>query len=154
MKKNLCGIFAFVICLALIACHKSDKKPSNTSLVTSTTWKYSDAGIDQDNNGTKDFSLPPGTLQSCDLDNTITFKSDGTGVVDEGATKCDAADPQTIPFTWNFTNNETTINFSTAVIAGIGGEAKIIELSSNKLTLSKQVNYSGVLVTVIVFLTH
>src|SRR4051812_24157217 len=103
MKRNICNLVV-LCCISLLACSKSDnKKPAdNVSLITSTKWVYSSAGLDVDNNGTKDTDPPPGVLQSCDTDNTITFKSDNTGVMDEGATKCETSDPQTVAFNWSF----------------------------------------------------
>lgn len=140
----------------LVSCGKSNPAKSKVELITASSWKYSTAGVDQDANGTVDLPLPTGTLATCDTDNVITFKSDNTGVVDEGATKCSASLPQTNPFTWSLKNNDTDLNISTSVFAGIGGDAKIIELTDSKFTLSKQITMQGIPfpVTVIVTLVH
>src|ERR1700730_3706778 len=98
-----------VLLLGLIissSCKKSSSNnKTNTELLTQSTWKYDHAGIDLDNNGTIDSAVPASFLQSCDTDGTITFNTAGSGVVDEGPTKCNAASPQSVPFTWSFKNN-------------------------------------------------
>ncbi len=159
-NSRLLHVMALLSFLFFAACSKSDEKSNTaktkTELITTSTWKYSTAGIDQNGDGTKDFDLPAGILEDCDTDNILTFKSDSTGIVDEGPTKCDAANPQSTAFTWSFKNNETEINFSTAIFPGIGGDAKIIELTDLKLTLSQQVTIPGIPlpVTVILVLVH
>lgn len=129
--------------LVMTSCQKDESTnntpKTKTELITSASWKYNDAKIDTDNNGTGDVALPAGFIESCQTDNVIIFAAGGTGTVDEGAFKCDPADPQSIPFTWSFTSNETMINFSSAVFAGIGGDFKIISLTETELKISQQV---------------
>src|SRR5712675_410732 len=93
--------------LALLSsnCKKSGSGTSNTTLISSSAWVYDTGGIDADNNGTIDSPFPAGFLKSCELDNLITFKVDGNGVIDEGATKCNSTDPQTTNFVWSFKSN-------------------------------------------------
>src|SRR3954471_12979798 len=93
---------------SLLSCKKKKDEPTKTDLITSSSWQYESGGIDQDRNGTVDFTFEStGLLQPCILDNKGTFHADGTGVADEGATKCNASAPQTTPFTWSFASNET-----------------------------------------------
>ena len=102
--------------LILGSCQKDDSTDpapkTKTELITLKAWKYNDAKIDTDNNGTGDQPIPAGVLEACQTDNNITFVVGGSGTIDEGPTKCDATDPQSVPFTWSFTSNETMINFS------------------------------------------
>jgi hypothetical protein len=126
--------------LLFSACNKDDepKQPSKTELLTSQSWKYDSGGVDQDRNGTIDFTFAStGLLQPCILDNTGTFNANGTGVADEGATKCSLTAPQTNSFTWNFLNNETELNVVGPAFVGIGGKFNVKELSSTVLTLTK-----------------
>jgi hypothetical protein len=125
-------------------------------LISSSAWKYNDAKIDSDNNGTGDVALPAGLVEPCQTDNTLVFTSNGTGTLDEGPTKCDAGDPQSVPFTWSFGSNETVINFSSVVFAGVGGDFKIISLTETELVLSKQLTVPPVPlpVTVVVSFKH
>lgn len=129
---------------------------TKTELVSSSTWKYNDAKIDSDNNGTGDLALPAGVVEACQTDNTIVFTKTGTGTIDEGPTKCDPLDPQTIPFTWTFSSNETVINFSSAFFAGVGGDFKIISLTETELILSKTITVPPVPIpfTVVILFKH
>jgi hypothetical protein len=163
MKQAVIYFSLMLTALSFNACKKDgdDKNSGNnpSAMITASTWKYSDAGLDLNSDGVKDSNLPPGfTLNTCDTDNTITFKSDNTGMIDEGPTKCNDTNPQTVPFTWALKNNNTEISFSTALFAGLNGDLKIVELNANKFTFSKlvstTVNGFPVSANVIVFLTH
>ena len=138
------GLYSFLLIgISLqLACSKDDPPagPSKTELITKAAWKYDTGGVDANKDGFVDTNLPPGYVLSCNTDNTLTFNNDGTGVVDEGATKCDAAEPQTRDFTWTFTNNETHINFPTLVFNGLTGDVTIKTLTDTKLELLKEVN--------------
>ena len=163
MKHAVIYFSLLLTALSFNACKKDgdDNNPGSnpTAMITASTWKYSDAGLDMNQDGIKESNLPPGfTLTACETDNTITFKSDNTGIIDEGPTKCNSTNPQTVPFTWTLKNNNTEISFSTALFAGINGDLKIVELNANKFTFSKLINTTvngfPVSANVIVFLTH
>ncbi|MBC7849194.1 MAG: hypothetical protein H7Y31_05640 [Chitinophagaceae bacterium] len=147
-----------LICLLAItiACSDKDSTPaSNTELLSASVWRYDNAGIDTDKNGTTDSPLPPGYVSSCETDNTLKFEADGKGIIDEGASTCTVGDPQSVPFSWTFASGETTINFPSAVFAGISGDVKILKLTSTELHLSKEVSVGLPFdVTVIVQLKH
>lgn len=133
--KYILPLFAIWL---LMACKKDENNgPTNTQMLSSSPWKYESGGVDQDKNGTIEISFAAvGILQPCILDNTATFNSNGTGVTDEGATKCSVVAPQTAPFTWSFTNSETAINITGSVL-GLGGTFKIASLTSTKFSLTK-----------------
>lgn len=144
---------------ALFGCEKDDddnnQQSEKTTFLVQSAWRFDNAGIDVDRNGTIETALPAGSLESCFTDNTITFSANGNGMVDEGPTKCDAADPQTTPFTWSFAANETAMNISGDVVAGIeGGQFKIIALTSTKLSLSKDTSILGAPVALIAEFKH
>jgi hypothetical protein len=153
---TLCTFFTVISCKKTGETEKKDA--SKATLITASTWKYSDAGIDANDDGAKDQNLPPGTLSSCETDNTITFKSDKTGIIDEGATKCETTNPQQVPFTWSMNAAETQLTLSAPLFTGVNGEIRIVEVTSTKLTLSKVVTttYMGLPISarVIIFLTH
>lgn len=155
--KRLFTIFVTAGVIIAAGCSKEKSKGENkTDTISQSSWKYQSATVDQDNNGTGDFPVPPGTFQTCETDNLITFKKDGTGTIDEGPTKCNAADPQTISFTWNFSSNETVLNINTPLLAGVGGDFKIIALTDTQLVLSKLITVPGfpAPITVIVTFVH
>jgi hypothetical protein len=140
--------------LSLSACNKDDdnKEKTNTEKITLSAWKYDKAEIDSDKNGTPDAPVPSGVVEACEVDNTITFKTDNTGVVDEGATKCETSDPQSSSFTWTFKNNETIINFPTAIITNVDGDVIVKSITETSMVLSKEVEFPP-LGTYTVFLT-
>ena len=162
MKHTVAYFLMLSSFFTLLSCTKSGgeekKEASKATLITASTWKYRDAGIDANGDGAKDQNLPPGTLSSCETDNTITFKSDKTGIIDEGATKCETTNPQQVPFTWSMNAAETQLTLSAPLFTGVNGEIKIVEVSATKLTLSKVVTttYMGLPISanVIIFLTH
>lgn len=155
-KLQIAALFFLMI---FTACGKKNpvSELTKTALITASTWKYDNAGIDINGDGTSDSPLPSTVLTSCTTDNLITFKSDKSGSVDEGPTKCATTDPQTTPFNWELTNNETEMTFSTAIFTGLDGSVKILELTATKFRFSKQVTLPGgipIPVTVVVSLKH
>ena len=142
--------------LLLTQCKKSKTDTTKSKLLISGSWKYKEGGLDLDNNGSGETPFPPGTLQACDLDNTVTFKTDTSGVLDEGATKCDVTYPQTSTFKYTYNTSTNILNFSTAIFAGISGDVKVLDISSTQLKLSKGVTVTGLptAVTVVVTLAH
>lgn len=135
---NYTFLVSAAFCLIMVGCGKDDgvKVPSKTDLITKAAWKYDDAGLDRDKNGTIDVPLPV-AIPVCVTDNTLTFAANGTCTVDEGATTCVAGTPQTASITWSFGSNETILNLGGAGVLGISGQMKIVELTDAKLILSK-----------------
>lgn len=148
--------FIVAILGSLAGCKKNDSNgPSKTELLTSSTWVFDKAGLDVNKDGFADTSVPPGYIGDCDKDNTLTFKTDGTGVLDEGASKCDPGNPQTSPFTWSFKNGETVLNFPSVILTGISGDVTIQKLTSTELDFIKEVNIgTPTTVNVIVEMKH
>jgi len=123
--------------------NKNDDIKAKVQLVTSSTWKYDTIGIDTDKDGKPNQALPPGSgIEPCDKDNTITFKSDSTGVLNEGIVKCNAGDPQTTNFNWWFKDNGATL-YSPDPIFGstFSGDFKVGELTSTRLRIIKDVSF-------------
>jgi hypothetical protein len=117
-----------LVSLLFVGCKKSTHVKTNTELLTQKTWKFSSAtvnGVDASSN-----------LQACQKDNIYTFVSAGTGNVDEGPSKCNSGDPQTIAFTWNFTTNETILHISTALFSGASNDFTIMTLSETQLVVT------------------
>lgn len=135
--------FAILSVLFITACSEKENAtpPSNTDMLTAGEWKYENAGMDANRDGNIDVSIS-GQLQPCQTDNTISFSSNGTGVVSEGATKCDPNAPQTVPITWNFANNGGSLNLGGGGIVGVSGQFKIITLDRTTLKLSKDTTVS------------
>jgi hypothetical protein len=130
MKKIILKIITAIILFSslFITCKKSSHVKTRTELLTQKTWKFSSAtvnGMDASSN-----------LQACQKDNIYTFVSAGTGNVDEGPSKCNSGDPQTISFTWNFTTNETVLHISTSFFSGGSNDFTIMTLSETQLVVT------------------
>lgn len=116
---------SFSLLLILSACKDDDDpKASKTELLTAKSWKMTKVkamGVE-------------GEPDACDKDDTYTYNTDKSYKQDEGATKCDSDDPQTLTGTWSFNSSETIIT-STVVESGISisYDQEIIELSSSTL---------------------
>jgi hypothetical protein len=121
--------FLFVLVIAGFAagCTKeaSETKPTTEELISAITWKFSKATA----SGTDISSL----IQACFKDNTLRFTKaspQNTGLLNEGATKCNAADPQERGFTWVY-----DASFQKLTVTGTGGAITILPGGSNEFTL-------------------
>lgn len=128
-------LFAAVLFISpfFTGCNKNDDPPkSNTDYIIQGSWKFDKA--------TSNGSDVSGFVQACYKDNTLTFVANGNGTLDEGALKCNSGDPQSINFTWNFTNNGGTLNVNATVIAGQSGAFSVITLNDSQLVLEGMIN--------------
>lgn len=140
------------ILLAIAACKKDkdeDKQETPVDLITSATWKIDTMGFDTNADGAIDVEMTP-PLEPCDLDNTLTFLADSTGIFSEGATKCDDANPENIPFEWELKSNNSVINVS-GLPSLLNGDVSILTLTSTSFVLSKTLaipipGYEGALI--------
>lgn len=136
--KTYLPLFAFVL-LLLSACSKNDDSSANTTtpqpskkeLLTANSWKYKSWTVTpglQDSLGNT-FTDYYAYLPQCEKDDIITFATNGGVTIDEGASKCDANDPQEQIGTWSFLNNETKLNMN-------GYTYSIATLTSTELVLT------------------
>jgi hypothetical protein len=115
MKKNvlLNASMSFATALflfALPACQKDDIPLSKTQLITKANWKLAKV---EEKDAAGNWVDITNTYDACELDNILIFKSNLTYESNEGATKCDAGDPQIIEVgTWKFENNETKLSYT------------------------------------------
>lgn len=132
--RKVSFMFLIAFFIMAIACNKNEDKPATkTELLMSAPWKLTAQVFhgDYDGDGVVD---PVDTdmyadLDACDKDDLTTFKANGVGELNEGATKCDASDPQTQSFSWALKENETILNFE-------GLDFTIVELSGSTLKVS------------------
>lgn len=129
MKKYILFVALFT-CL-MTGCVKEEVL-SKTDLLTQKSWVFT-AIRSQTNGGnwTDEFS----SFTACEKDNTVTFTSSGSYIVDEGATKCRSTDPQVQESgTWRFTTNETKIS-----IGSTSSEVwSVLQLDANVLKIQVQ----------------
>ena len=127
MKKHL-YLFVIIAAAFLISCEEEALPKTKTQLLTQTSWKFSAATV----NG----SDASGYLQACQKDNIYTFAAAGTGTMDEGASKCNSGDPQSVPFTWNFASSETILHISTPLFSGSGNDFTLTSLTETELKVT------------------
>ncbi len=141
--KKIFLLTAIWICLFSIGCNKDDDDTaaSKKDLLTAGSWKLTAVVSDDDGDGTyetNDFIY----FFDCYTDNYYIFKTNGELELNEGATKCDPADPQTETANWQLTNNETTLV--------IEGDSYAIE-ELNTSTLKLKQTFSGNRSSVVTF---
>lgn len=114
--------------------------------ITQSTWKFSGATV-----GGVDASA---FVQACQKDNILTFAAAGTGTLDEGATKCNAGDPQTTAFTWSFQASETQLFVSATLFTGGNSTFTLVSLSATQLVLSQVITLGGTPQNAVVTFIH
>jgi hypothetical protein len=118
MKTTVTALLLLITFTLNTGCEKDDNNPPSgktvTERLTQQTWIFQEAGLDGDKNGTVDQQDP--YLQACRKDNLVTFNSNGTGVNDEGATLCNAGDPQTVPFVWTLSNGDKNLTVDNTTV--------------------------------------
>jgi len=139
-KHFLCVIILSCLMVANTGCSKDDDNnptpKTNTELLTMSTWKFSDAKVG--GNSIAAF------LDPCQKDNILTFLAAGTGTAAEGATKCNASDPDSSSFNWSFQTNETVLFVSTPFFTGGSSTFTIVSLTETQLVLSQTITLSGI----------
>jgi hypothetical protein len=139
MKRNvltnatllLASAFAL---MALPSCTKDDVELTKTDLITKANWKMT---LVEEKDAAGVWTDVTSTIEACELDNIHVFKTNLTYEFNEGATKCDAADPQVAETgTWKFENNETQVSFreTGSTTADV---ADIIKITADSLVFSK-----------------
>ena len=125
------GIILFALAaFAFASCKEStdDETPAaktktKTELITSGSWITTDMLY----NGSSIWGL----AEACSKDDFNTFKTNGTVIIDEGATKCDPADPQTTPANWSFSSDEKKVTFD-------GELADLVTLNETDMVITMQ----------------
>ncbi|MBC7947839.1 MAG: lipocalin family protein [Chitinophagaceae bacterium] len=132
-----------------VSCSKDDDPvttKTKTELIGTGTWKFSSATVSG-----ADVSM---FIQACQKDNVLMFAVNGTGAADEGAAKCNGADPQVRNFTWNFASSETILHVSTVFFTGGSSDFTVVSLTETQLVLSQNVTISGSTQNAVVTFIH
>jgi len=147
-KTQLASLLILIAAtITSVSCKKDvgqSKQKTKTELLTAASWKKtaltSNPAYDWygDGNYTTDILS---IMKVCQADDFDTYRSDGTGDVDEGPTRCDQSDPQAWTFTWAFADNETKLVFD-----GFN-EFNIVELTETTLKVGLTFEESGVTYT-------
>ena len=136
MKKitSLSFTACLLLCVGFISsCDKDDddRQKTRSELLIGTWVLTSDAyspAYDYDWDGNTETEIF-NRYDACDKDDLTVFNAGGTGTYDEGPTKCDQSDPQSIPFAWSLTNNDNSLV--------VGGDTyNVVQLDQNTLKVS------------------
>ena len=115
MKKIISYLVVVIgLCSPMLftSCTKEDpiKAKTKTELLCASSWKIYELtvnpGIDIAGTVITDFFAQS---EPCSQDDISIYKNNGTGLNDEGPTKCNATDPQSTTFTWTFNPSETQV---------------------------------------------
>jgi hypothetical protein len=132
MQKQLFTLILLVFVIAGSTGCKKDKATAKTKtqLLTQASWKFSTAtasGTDITNNA----------AITCIKDDAITFSSNNTGTITEGAIVCN---PTTAGnFTWSLVSGETQLQMSSGIYPGGNGLFTITALTETSLTITQNV---------------
>ena len=118
----------------IVGCSDDDDDPVVPVTVDSKlrgTWKMTGAtiapGLDTDGDGVVDLTDFYATFSACDKDDLIIFKTGYVVTFDEGALKCDPADPQESNGTWSLNSAKTVL---TVIEGGDTTVLNIVSLTS------------------------
>jgi len=160
MNQNSRMLFLSLLSLTLLfsACNKDDELITKTDLLTSSSWKVTAEIIDPgfptfDNQGNITGSTNDifAMMDDCSKDNTFSFNTDKTLIMDEGATKCESTAPQKTAGTWSFNSDETTL---TITVDGDPITMTILELTDKVLKLTATQVTGGITFSYTTTLSH
>ena len=133
-KNHFLAVIAIAIFTLTIASCKKEVVLTPKELLTAGSWKL----IAETDNGVDAYS----SKAACEKDNFETYTTAGKYIVDEGATKCSAADPQTDGGDYTLSGDNKTITLKDPTI-GFSLDFTILELTAT--TFKTQVNFLGTL---------
>ena len=129
-------LILFIFATAISCKKKGSEEPkielsAKTVLLTKSNWYLSDNETKVGAGGTWGSNYQG--IYDCRKDDYLKFKTDNTGISDEGATKCNIQDPQSVPFSWSFSNSETKLTFqnSTSTIDVLSETSLIVTYEDN-----------------------
>ena len=134
------SLFSALLCVSVFTGCGDDDNPAGsggdpTAALTGKNWKMTaftvDPGFNVGGVTITDFFAQ---MDACAKDDIQNFKANGTFTVDEGASKCDPADPQTRTGTWVLSTDQKTI---TTTESGQAPESFTLEsVSASQLKVS------------------
>ncbi len=131
LKRIPLLLFLFVI---FNSCKKNGDQKSKTEMLTQKDWVMSKYELKTGNGQWIDETQ---YWQDCSKDDRFVFRTNKTVEQNEGATKCDASDPQVVDTdSWEFTDNETKIIW-------FGRSSVIEQLNETTLTVTTTDNSGG-----------
>ena len=128
MKKII--MIALIGAIAVVSFQSCKKDDSGSSSSGSVEGSWIQVGATSDGVNTWN---DPDEWDDCEKDDVTTFKSDGKYEVDEGATKCDPADPQINESgTWSLSADKKTLTLGSFAF-------DVVTLTSTDLKVSLEI---------------
>lgn len=132
MAKRITLVLGLAALMSVSACKKDSnpdptppvKTPTKTDLLTAKKWRISAQTLTLGGFPLNEYAI----MKECKKDDFYQFGVDKVAVVDNGATKCDPQDAQTVKSTWEFTDNESKIRMDKYTY-------DLVSLSDSKLQL-------------------
>lgn len=156
MKNKITGLFilaALILTAGFSGCKKDETPaaPTTIDLMVKAPWKFSKAL-----SGSIDVS---GLVTPCIKDNLLQFNvasPANTGTVDEGPTKCNAADPQISNFTWVLDPafNIVTISGNAAILPGSANTFTLVSVTDTEMVITQNITVFGTTQMVTATLVH
>ncbi|MDP4150395.1 MAG: lipocalin family protein [Bacteroidota bacterium] len=148
-------LISLVLSLAFVACSKSSSSTGgNTNAdsvnISKAAWKLSTSGFNLSGGAT--VTIVDTSVKPCQKDNTYSFNANGSGTMDEGATKCNVSDPQTQPFTWSFSARDTVLHIHSNTI--LNGDLNIYTLSATSFVVFKDTSFLSQPIRYVVIMQH
>lgn len=138
-NQYLSFLFVSILFVFVSSCDKKDDPApapkTKTELLTQGSWKFQSANSSL----LGDISTNP--LLACYVDNVMTFASNLTGTIDEGALSCTTPAPAT--FTWAFQSDETILHLSFTLFTGGSPDFTIVSLTETNFVASQLVTFPG-----------
>ncbi|MCF8253300.1 MAG: lipocalin family protein [Bacteroidia bacterium] len=134
-----------VISLTFSACKKdetttTDNTPSGSSYLTGKDWRMIGATMVSPGGSIDIYA----TMEACEKDDLLEFKTDNTIVEKAGATKCDPADPDTAPGgNWALINSDKQLR----IIDGDTTDLTVLELNATTMRVNMVEDDMGIIYT-------
>ena len=136
--KKIAGALV-IIAVVMAACTKDEQK-SRVELLTQKEWKLSGLKSTDSQGIEIDFFVNLQLNNNCNLDNILSFGTDGTFTVDEGTNVCNDTSYFFKSGTWVLTPDETKLNIINGNIYYV---YTLNEVSENKMVFDAQGNTSS-----------
>jgi hypothetical protein len=134
MQKRFLSLASLLILVAIlhINCSKDDDSAppakTKTELITKSAWNFDKATA-----GGLDVSS---AIDDCFKDNSVTFATNKTGSISEGANVCSPSSAGN--FSWEFQGaNESTLHLSAPIFTGGSNDFTIVSLTETSLIISQ-----------------
>jgi hypothetical protein len=133
MKKLFSTVLVLAtICLSFTNCSPEEKptEPNNAYLLTKTPWKFENAGVDLNKDGTVDV----GDLEPCQTDDLVTFFKNNTATLDPKEQKCEPDEViENVKWSWRDAEQKSIrISYTDGSADDI---ADVLEISETRLVL-------------------